>query len=110
MKTTIRRRTTRCSSPSARGTSRQWWTVLTARAASWLCSGSGKASALAWMTGAAPGGRWAIIVADGSTASTSRSAGSYEPVPAPTFNTDRASPSASRISAASLGSGLRVAP
>jgi hypothetical protein len=40
---------------------------------------------------------------------TSRSVGSYEPVPAPTLRTDRASPSAASIWAAILGSGNRFA-
>ena len=39
-------------------------------------SSKGSDSAPAWTTGAASGGRWAIITADGSTATTSRSTGS----------------------------------
>ena len=50
--------------------------VRTAIAASKLASAKGSASALACTAGAAPGGRWAIITADGSTAVTSRSGGS----------------------------------
>ena len=44
-----------------------------------------------------PAGRWAAIVSEGSTAITSMSSGSYEPAPAPTLTTERASPSASLI-------------
>jgi hypothetical protein len=46
------------------------------KAASKLSSASGSRSAAASIAGAAVGGRWAIILGDGSTASTSRSAGS----------------------------------
>ena len=49
--------------------------------------------------GGDPGGRCASITADGSTAATGRSRGSYEPVPAPTFTTGDASPSAVRSAA-----------
>jgi hypothetical protein len=59
--------------------------------------------------GAAPAGRWARMTADGSTAVTSRSDGSYDPVPAPTLTTVRASPSAAQIRAAIRGSAGRVA-
>jgi hypothetical protein len=51
----------------------------------------------------------AIITSDGSTDTTSRSRGSYAPVPAPTFRTVRASPSACQIAVASRGSSRRVA-
>jgi hypothetical protein len=51
-------------------------TVFTAKAASKLSSGSGSCSALAWITGADRRDRCAIIVSDGSTATTSRSVGS----------------------------------
>src|SRR5262245_21159506 len=44
----------------------------------------------------------------GSTAMTYRSSGSYDPVPAPTFTTDRASPSASRMADEIRGSSRRV--
>ena len=54
----------------------QWWMVRTAIAASKLPSSNGSDSALPCTTGAASGGRWAIITADGSTAVTSRSGGS----------------------------------
>jgi hypothetical protein len=49
------------------------------------------------------------MTADGSTAVTSRSDGSYDPVPAPTLTTVRASPSAAQIRAAIRGSAGRVA-
>ena len=45
-------------------------------------------------TGAEPDGRWAIMRSDGSTATTSRSRGSYEPAPAPRLTTLTASPRA----------------
>jgi hypothetical protein len=45
-------------------------------AASKLSSSNGSSSALAWTTGADPGGRWEIISLEGSTAVTSRPAGS----------------------------------
>ena len=45
-------------------------------AASKLASSNGSASALACTAGAASGGRWAIITADGSTAVRARSGGS----------------------------------
>jgi len=69
---------------------------------------NGSSSALACTTGAASGGRWAIITSDGSTATTSRSCGSYDPAPAPTFTTVRASPSATRMRAAIRGSSRRT--
>src|SRR6267378_4202298 len=59
--------------------------------------------------GAVPGRRWRSIAADGSTATTGRSAGSYEPAPAPTFTTLAAAPSASAMAAAIRGSGRRWA-
>src|SRR4051812_37917709 len=49
------------------------------------------------------------MVADGSIAVTSRSGDSYEPAPAPTFTTVRASPSARSMAAAMRGSVRRVA-
>ena len=55
-----------------------------------------------------PRGRWPIITSEGSTAVTSRSVGSYGPVPAPTFTTVRASPSAARILAPMRGSSRRT--
>jgi hypothetical protein len=76
LRTTTRRRATRAiSARPARG-SRQWWTVIVAIAASKASSSKGRSSALAWTAGTAPGGRWEIISGDGSTAVTSRSAGS----------------------------------
>ena len=76
LRTTTRRRATRRISPTPAARSRQWWTVIIAIAASKLSSSKGSSSALAWTTGAAPGARWEIITAEGSTAVTSRSAGS----------------------------------
>lgn len=70
-------------------------------------SPNGRASADAWMTGAAEEGRLRIISAEGSTAVTSRSGGSYEPAPAPTLRTLRALPRTSSIAAAMRESGLR---
>ncbi len=49
---------------------------MVAIAASKLSSSKGSSSALAWTTGAAPAGRWEIITPEGSTAVTSRPAGS----------------------------------
>ncbi len=67
---TTERRATRRSSAKPRSTSLQWWIVRMASATSKSPSGSGMASALAWIAGAAPGGRCAIIVAEGSMATT----------------------------------------
>ena len=75
-KTTTRSRATRRSSAQPARQSLQWCSVMIAIAASKLASAKGSASALACTAGAAPGGRWAIITADGSTAVTSRSGGS----------------------------------
>ena len=102
--TTMRRVATRRISRSPASTSVQWWIVMTAMAASKESSGNGRCSAAASTAGPAPAGRWPIITADGSTAVTSRSRGSYEPVPAPTLTTVRASPSAARIGSAGRGS------
>ena len=77
-------------------------------AASKRRSSNGSSSAKARTTGADPSGRWAIIVSDGSTAVTSRSAGSYAPAPAPTFTTVRASRRAARMRAAIRGSSRRT--
>src|SRR5579872_2750703 len=71
-------------------------------------SSNGSASAMAATHGAAPAGRCARMSADGSTAVRARSGGSYDPVPAPTFTTVRASPSASQTCAAIRGSVRRV--
>jgi hypothetical protein len=49
------------------------------------------------------------IFSEGSTARTSRSRGSWAPVPAPTSSTDRASPSVARIIDARRESSLRDA-
>ena len=50
----------------------------------------------------------ARMIADGSTATTTRSRVSYDPVPAPTFTIDAASPRAPTIRSAIRGSGRRV--
>jgi hypothetical protein len=47
------------------------------------------------------------MTADGSIASTRRSPGSYEPAPAPTFSTERATPSAAVNRSAMRGSARR---
>jgi hypothetical protein len=47
------------------------------------------------------------MVRDGSTATTRRSAGSYEPAPAPTFRMDAHPASAASSRAAMRGSGRR---
>lgn len=86
----------------------QWCTVSTASAASKDSSANGSDSADARTAAAAPGGRAAIIPSEGSTAVTIRSAGSYDPVPAPTFTTVLASPRAAEIAAAMRGSGRRA--
>jgi len=82
--------------------------VSTASAASKLSSGNGNASATACTAGAAPSGRWAIMTSDGSTATTRRPFGSYEPVPAPTFTTLVAPARADSSCAAIRGSGRRI--
>ncbi len=79
----------------------------TASAASQAPSASGIRSAVACAAGALPGGRWAIIAADGSTARTVWG-GSYEPAPAPTFTTVAASASAAQICAWMRESARRV--
>jgi hypothetical protein len=66
-------------------------------------------SATACTADAVPDARWASITRDGSTATTRRSVGSYEPVPAPTLTTDSASPSALKMKSAIRGSGRREA-
>jgi hypothetical protein len=71
-------------------------------------SSNGRLSAAAATHRAEPLGRCARMTADGSTAVTSRSEGSQEPVPAPTFSTDCASPSAAQTRAAIRGSVRRV--
>ncbi|HTZ07667.1 MAG TPA: hypothetical protein VMB72_01265 [Acidimicrobiales bacterium] len=57
-------------------TSLQWWTVKTARAASKAASAKGRCSATARTTGPEPGGRWAAITGEGSTATTAAWRGS----------------------------------
>jgi putative transcriptional regulator len=64
-------------------------------------------SAYASMAAPRCGGRRSRIVADGSTAVTCRSVGSYEPVPAPILRTLCASPSAAWTNAAIRGSATR---
>jgi hypothetical protein len=81
--------------------------VKMAIAASTLLSSSGSVSATPCSAGAARSGRLAIISEEGSTAITSRSRGSYEPVPAPMLTTLRASPSAAQILASMRGSARR---
>jgi hypothetical protein len=58
---------------------------------------------------AAPGGRCARITADGSTATTLRPGGSYEPVPAPALPAARALLGAAQVGAAIRGSVRRPA-
>jgi len=82
--------------------------VAKAIAASKDWSSNGRLSAAAATHRDAPAGRCARMTADGSTAVTSRSGGSWEPVPAPTFRIVRASPSAAQTCAAILGSVRRV--
>jgi hypothetical protein len=72
----MRCRATRCISLSPAPRSAQWWAVRTPIAASKESSPNGSDSALACTTGAEPAGRWKIISAEGSTAVTSRPAGS----------------------------------
>jgi hypothetical protein len=103
------RRATRFISAIPRARSLQWWSLSTAMAASNAPSSNGSSSATARTIGAAPSARCAIIVSDGSTATTSRSAGSYAPVPAPTLTTVRASPSAARMRRGIRGSSRRTA-
>src|SRR5262249_10096903 len=85
----------------------QWCTVSSAIAASNAPSRKGRASATPRTTGAASGVRCAIITPDGSTATTARSRGSYDPVPAPTSSTEAESPSAARMRRLMAGSGWR---
>ncbi len=104
--TTVPRATRRISARPAAGGS-QWWTVKHAMAASTTSSPNGNASARPPIAGAAWPARWARMAALGSTASTARSPGSYDPVPAPTLSTVLASPRAARTEAAIRGSGRR---
>jgi len=67
--------------------------VKIAMAASIEASSKGNASAAALIAGTASvNDRRARIAAEGSTASTHRSAGSYDPAPAPTLTTLRPAP------------------
>ena len=99
--------TRRISATPARQ-SDQWCIVSTASAASNEPASNGSASAEAWTARAAPGARCASITAEGSTATTSRSRGSYAPLPAPTLTTLRASPRARAICCSMRGSDRRV--
>ena len=76
MRTATGPRLTRRSSARPAARSAHWWTLNVVMAASKAPVAKGSASAVAATTGAAPGGRWARIVADGSTATTRRSVGS----------------------------------
>ena len=67
---TMRCRATRVSCPKPASTSRQWCKVRIAIAASTAPSANGMSSTEVCNTGAAAGGRWAIMTLDGSTAST----------------------------------------
>ncbi len=69
----------------------------------------GSVSAQPRTIGADPAACCSIMVSDGSSATTSRSVGSYEPAPAPTFKIFEASPSAAWIAASHRGSGVRSA-
>ena len=99
--------TRRISATPARQ-SDQWCIVSTASAASNEPSSNGSASAEAWTAGAAPGARCASITAEGSTATTSRSRGSY--APAAGADVDDAARIAERaaICCSMRGSGRRV--
>ena len=87
----------------------QWCIVSTAIAASNVAVANGSASATPRTAGAAPGGRCAIIVARRLDRHDAPVRGSYEPVPAPTFSTVRASPSAAWIGRGDARVGRRVA-
>ena len=77
-------------------------------AASTAPSRSGRSSAKARIAGTRERGRCAAMTSLGSTAITWRSSGSYEPAPAPTLTTVRASPRADMIRARRRGSSRRV--
>ena len=79
-------------------------------AASKAASGNGRLSAPAWTTSMPCARRCAIMVADGSTATTRRSVGSYDPAPAPTLTTVAARPRLRWMQAAILGSGTLYLP
>ena len=103
----MRLRATRAISASPRSTSAQCCMVMTAIAASAVPSASGRLSATPSTARGSAGSRCRAIAVDGSTGITGRSAGSYEPVPTPTFTTVLASPSASCSAAAIRGSARR---
>src|SRR5829696_1006593 len=71
--TTMRRRATRSIWATPARQSGQWCRLSVAIAASTVSSASGSASAAPTITGALPGGRWAIIACEGSMAITHRS-------------------------------------
>ena len=100
-------RVTRRISFSPAFRSDHWWMVKVARAASKWAAGNGRFSAMASTAAVKRAGLCARIDADGSIAVTCRSAGSYEPAPAPTLITVRASPKARLIKATMRGSGCR---
>jgi hypothetical protein len=79
---------------------RSHWGMTPRRSVEQECGRRGSASATARTASADPGDRCASITADGSTAATGRSRGSYEPVPAPTFTAGDAPPSAAHNAAA----------
>jgi hypothetical protein len=100
-------RVTRRTSRRPARRSPHWCTLKVVIAASKQPSGNGRSSAVASTAAGSPAGRCARIDTDGSTGVTWRSAGSYEPAPAPTFSTVRAAPSAWLIRAAIRASGRR---
>src|SRR5215472_16000581 len=87
----------------------QWCKVSTPIVAPKARSRNGSASATACTAAAAPRGRCDSITADGSAATTGRSLGSYDPLPAPTLSTGDASPRAAQSGAAILGTSCRPA-
>ena len=104
----MRRRVTRFTSVRPARQFVQWWIVRIAVVQSKAPPGQGMASAAAAIAGAALRARCRSIVADGSSATTGRSMGSYEPAPAPTLRTVAASPIALRMAEAQRGSALRI--
>ena len=98
-------RVTRRISLSPADRSCHWWIVNVAMDASKEASGNGRASAGASIAAGRCEGRCDLIVADGSTAVTCLSTGSYDPAPAPTLSTVSASLRYDRITASIRGSG-----
>ena len=70
---------------------------------------TGSAAALARTAGALPSGRWDSITVEGSTATTARPDGSYDPVPAPTLRMRSAAPRRADTTASQRGSARRCA-